>query len=179
VRFITREAIKRPRHYNRRVPSDRALATPEPGPAPDLEPAVAAPPPRSLVLYDGLCGLCDRSVQFLLARDRRGVLRFAPLQGETAAAVLRRQRVAPDLATMVFVRGHGGRDERAFVRSAGAIRALAALGGPWRLAALLLVVPPPLRDAVYRWVAANRLRWFGRLESCRVPSPQVRRRFLP
>ncbi len=164
-----------------------------------------------MVFYDAVCGLCDRSVQFLLAHDRERVLHFAPLQGPTAAAVLGRlglgaviaapageaggdtavvesgrteadggergpDRGAP--ATMVFVRDEGNAEERAFVRSAGALAALDAIGGVWRLVSWLRVVPAPLRDVVYRWVATHRYRWFGRFETCKLPAPEVRERFL-
>lgn len=132
-----------------------------------------------LVLYDGLCGLCDRTVQFLLARDRGRVLFFAPLQGETASAVLARHCLGADLSTMVFVRDAGLPEEEVLLRSDGVLGALLAIGGPWGLLARVArLVPWPLRDAVYRWIAANRYRWFGRLDTCRVPSPEERRRFL-
>jgi predicted DCC family thiol-disulfide oxidoreductase YuxK len=167
------------------------------------------PGARHVVFYDGVCGLCDRSVQFLLARDRERVLHFAPLQGSTAAAVLGRLglgavivppataaadaapaagREGPGAAepgtdpgapaTMVFVRDEGSERERVFVRSAGALAALEAIGGGWRLASWLRIVPAPLRDLVYRWVAANRYRWFGRFDTCKLPAPGVRDRFL-
>ena len=134
---------------------------------------------RQLVLYDGLCGFCDRTVQFLVARDRSGVLSFAPLQGETASAVLARHRLGADLSTMIFVRDEGLPREAVLLRSDGVLGAIASTGGPWRvLARLARLVPRSLRDAVYRWIAAHRYRWFGRLDACRVPAPEVRARFL-
>ena len=142
--------------------------------APRLRPGA-----RQLVLYDGTCGLCARSVQALLDRDRSGVLHFAPLQGETAAALLARHRLPGELETMVFVRDEGTAAEAAFVRSDAALEALSAMGGRWRLARLLKGVPRPLRDAGYRWVAHHRYGWFGRADSCRLPAPELRARFLP
>lgn len=134
----------------------------------------------SWVLYDGECGLCDRSVQFLLRHDRRGVFRFGALAGVTAAAVRGRH---PDLPaadeTMVLVENPGSTGEHVRVRSDAALAMLTRLGGGWRLAAGLRIVPPFLRDAVYRFVARRRNRWFGRLESCRIPSAAERDRFLP
>jgi predicted DCC family thiol-disulfide oxidoreductase YuxK len=79
---------------------------------------------------------------------------------------------------MVFVRDEGSAGERAFVRSTGALAALDAVGGVWRLVSWLRIVPAPLRDAVYRVVAANRYRWFGRFDACRLPPPAARDRFL-
>lgn len=137
------------------------------------------PGARQLVLYDGTCGLCARSVQFLLDHDRAGVLHYAPLQGETAAALIVRHRLPGDLETMVFVRDAGTPAETAFLRSDASLETLSALGGFWRLARLLKGVPRPLRDAAYRWVAHHRYGWFGRADSCRLPVPELRARFLP
>lgn len=134
---------------------------------------------RQLVLYDGECGLCDRSVQVLLDRDRAGVLTYAPLQGETARALLARHRLPTELQTVVFVRDEGTGEERAFTRSAAAIEILRALGGAWRLAAAFRLVPRPLRDVLYHWVANHRYGWFGRVDACRLPAPELRARFLP
>lgn len=131
------------------------------------------------VLYDGLCGLCDRAVRRLLARDRRRALRFAPLEGATAAAVRARHPALPDAdETFVLVESPGAPGERVRVRSDAAIAAVARLGGVWRLVQALRIVPPPLRDAVYRFVARRRTRWFGRLESCRLPTAGERQQFL-
>ena len=160
---------------------------------------------RHVLFYDGVCGLCDRSVQFLLARDRERVLHYAPLQGPTAAAVLGRLGLDavlpapaaaeeagagddPDRAdaaaapgapqTMVFVRDEGSERERASLYSAGVLAALDAIGGVWRLVSWLRAVPAPLRDLVYRWIAAHRYRWFGRFDACKLPAPGDRERFL-
>lgn len=127
-----------------------------------------------LIYYDGLCGLCDRFVQFVLRRDRRARYRFAPLQGSTA-----RERIPSDLdpeTSQTVILEEGGRFR---VRSDAALAILAGLGGAWRLAGLLRIVPRPLRDAVYDLVARNRQRWFGRRDECRVPGPAERDRFLP
>lgn len=134
----------------------------------------AVRPPAPLVFFDGVCGLCNRFVNLLLRLDHRGVLRFAPLQGETA-------RVRLDAA------GTGGRDTLVLLdadglheRSEAVLRILAHLGAPWHaLAALGRGVPSRWRDAVYAVIAARRYRWFGRLDACRVPAPEERERFLP
>jgi predicted DCC family thiol-disulfide oxidoreductase YuxK len=147
------------------------------------EPATTPHPiPGPLVLYDGHCGLCDRSVRWLVERDRGAVLRFAPLQGETAAPILERYGIPADrdFRTMLVVDEPATPRERLRVRSDGALAALVALGGRWRFfAGLARLVPRFLRDAVYDFVAARRLRWFGRLDACRIPTPAERARFLP
>lgn len=130
--------------------------------------------PVGTVYFDGYCGLCDRFVSLLVARDSRRRLRFAPLQGETAARRLGALAAAQAPDTVVF------EDELGLhFRSTAILRATVALGGTWRAVNLLRVVPRPWRDLVYDWVARHRFRWFGRRESCRMPTPAEREAFLP
>lgn len=136
-----------------------------------------------LVLYDGVCGLCDRSVQFLLAHDRAEKFCFAPLQGETAAAVYRRhfQRQPPaEYDSILLVQGFGTAAERVLQKSPAALEILRHLGGGWKLLAILgKIFPRGLRNAVYDAIANRRYRWFGKYDQCRLPDPAHRRRFLP
>jgi predicted DCC family thiol-disulfide oxidoreductase YuxK len=131
------------------------------------------PPDHPIVFFDGVCGLCNASVDRLLKWDQRGVLRFAPLQGITAANMLPPHMVQ-DLDSLVLLD-----DQGLHQRSDAALLALKYAGGPWRLLSTLRVVPRPLRDAVYGLIARRRYQWFGRKESCRVPGPHERERFLP
>jgi predicted DCC family thiol-disulfide oxidoreductase YuxK len=154
-------------------------------PAAEPRAAGSAPPdllPRggAILLYDGVCGLCNRLVRFLLARDRRGRLRFAPLQsGFSARALARHGRNAARLDTVYLIAEPGTPAERVLSRSRAVLGALEELGGGWRLAGLLLrLVPAPLRDAVYGVVAKIRYRVFGRSERCVLPRPEDRARFL-
>lgn len=142
-----------------------------------LAPPLAAPP---LVLYDGQCGFCDASVRWLLARDPEGRFRFAPLQGETAAAILARHPELPaGLDSILLVETEGGR-ERISWRSRAIFRILRRLGGLWGgLARLATFVPGPLADLGYRLFARLRYRVWGRLDACRIPTPAERSRFLP
>ncbi|BDG10814.1 thiol-disulfide oxidoreductase DCC family protein [Anaeromyxobacter paludicola] len=135
----------------------------------------ALPQGTRLVLYDGECGLCRRSVRWLLARDPRGRLRFAPLQGETARAL----GVAPrELETVLLVEVGPGGAAAVHERSAAIARALGALGGGWALAGRALrLAPRPLADAGYRLVAAHRHRLGP--AACALPGPDERARFLP
>ncbi|SDD61675.1 Predicted thiol-disulfide oxidoreductase YuxK, DCC family [Paenibacillus sp. UNCCL117] len=127
-----------------------------------------------VVLYDGDCGFCQRAVQFILPRDRRGIFRFAALQSETGQSLLRQhglEGATPD--TFVLVQ-----QGRAFTRSTAGLRVLRELGGAWRLCYAAIIVPAPLRDAVYSLFARHRYRLFGRTDACMIPSPEVRERFL-
>ncbi len=134
--------------------------------------------PGKLVLYDGVCGLCDKSVQWLLAHDPEGALRFAPLQGPTAAAIRARHPEVPDeIATIVFVENDGA-GERVYLRSRAAFRIAGHLPGAVRFLAWLRVFPRFLTDFVYRVVASLRYRIWGKLDQRRVPTPAERARFL-
>jgi len=137
-----------------------------------------SPLPELVLLFDGECGFCDRAVRWLLARDPAGRLHFAPLQGETAAALRARHPQIPlDLDTAVLVERIGS-EERVHLRSRAVLRALELVEFPgWRLAWLRLL-PRGLADAAYRWFARGRYRWFGRLDTCRIPGPEERARFL-
>jgi len=130
---------------------------------------------RHIVFFDGVCGLCDRTVRFLLRRDRHDRLRFAPLQGETARRMLPPLGGRPeDLDTIYVVTADG----RLLQRSRAVLFATVALGGGWALFGVLKVVPRPLLDLLYAFVASVRYRIFGRFEACQIPSPQERARFL-
>jgi len=127
-----------------------------------------------ILFFDGVCGLCSRAVDFVIARDPQGVFRFAPLQSETARAMLSPSDI-DDLDTMVIVT-----EEGTFRRSSAAVRILWNLGPLWKVCGWLLwAVPRPLRDFGYKIVAKSRYRVFGKHESCRLPTPEERERFLP
>jgi predicted DCC family thiol-disulfide oxidoreductase YuxK len=132
-----------------------------------------------IVFYDGVCGLCQRSVRFLLKRDRQRRFRFAALQSDFAHATLTAHgRDATDLDTMYLLLDPGGPDERLLERSDAALTAVALLGGIWRLAALARALPLAWRNAGYVMVVRNRYRLFGRFDRCQLPPPEVRDRFL-
>ena len=132
-----------------------------------------------LVLYDGVCGLCDRFVQFLLTRDRRDQLRFAALQGAIGAETFARfGRTSTALSTVVVVVDHGLPSEHLLERSDAALFTIGSLGSVYGAAPALRVVPRFMRDGVYDLVARTRYRIFGRFDSCPVPSPATRAKFL-
>ncbi|MBX3440462.1 MAG: DUF393 domain-containing protein [Planctomycetaceae bacterium] len=127
-----------------------------------------------IIFFDGVCGFCNRMVDFVLSHDRRGVFRFAPLQGETARALLPPADVESLDSVVLMLRG------QTFRRSSASARILWELGPFWQIAGWLLwLIPLPLRDWGYRLVGKNRYRMFGKLEACRMPTPEERDRFLP
>ena len=137
------------------------------------DPGVATEAP--LLLYDGVCALCNGAVTFVLRRDRRGLIRFAPLQGSTAAALIEHRPALAAVDSMVWIEPQGG----AAIRSDAAIAIGRYLGGFWgSLASLARIIPRPLRDAVYDLVARLRYRLFGRYDACPIPPAEHRSRFL-
>ena len=132
-----------------------------------------------IVLYDGVCGLCNHLVQFLLKRDRHDRFRFASLQSEYAYRLLTRYGVDPhDLNTVYVVKNHERSTEVLLARSDAILYMLVQLGSIWRLAVIGRVLPRGFRDAVYKLVARNRYRLFGKHESCMLPDPKYRAKFL-
>ncbi len=143
----------------------------------DISPEAGSPelPKRhAVVLFDGVCNLCNGSVNFIIDRDPDGYFRFASLQSEEAEAIMRRAGSSgTTLESIVLVEG-----DRVFRRSDAVLRIARKLKGPWPALALFTVVPRPIRDRVYDWIARNRYRWFGKRDTCRIPTPELRARFL-
>jgi predicted DCC family thiol-disulfide oxidoreductase YuxK len=132
-----------------------------------------------LVLYDGVCGLCNGFVQFIIARDPQGVFQFASLQSDLAARTLRiHGRDANELNTVVVIAYFGAVDATLLDKSTAALFVLYELGGFWRWLSGLRLLATPLRDWLYDRIAAHRYRVFGKHETCLLPSPEVRSRFL-
>jgi len=131
-----------------------------------------------ILLFDGLCGFCNRAVQFILRRDPGGTLMFAPLQGPTATAILDRNPALREIDSLVLWEKTGD-EETTSVRSEAVIRVGRYLGGFWRTAVLLRVLPRPIRDWAYAVFARNRYRFFDQYEACPIPPPEAQERFLP
>jgi predicted DCC family thiol-disulfide oxidoreductase YuxK len=127
-----------------------------------------------IIVFDAQCLLCSRWVQFILRHDRRGLFRFASIQGATGQTLLAQQDLKVDgLQTLLLVDG-----PRVWQHTAAIFRVLHGLGWPWRLAWLAWPVPAALRDALYRWIARNRYWMFGRSQACMVPPRAAASRFL-
>lgn len=131
-------------------------------------------PPPIILFFDGLCGLCNHSVDLLFRIDARGIVRVAALQSDYAARVLPQALV--DAPSSLVVRMATGQ----ILTKTRAVRAiLNAVGGPWRLlAGVIWLVPRPIADRLYDGIAANRYAWFGKKETCRLPTPEERARFI-
>jgi predicted DCC family thiol-disulfide oxidoreductase YuxK len=133
---------------------------------------------HGIVLYDGVCGFCDRVVRWLLDHDPAGWFRYAPLQGATAAELRARHAEIPEeLDTVVYIECDAG-EECVYLRSEAAFRIVAKLAAPWRWLALFRVLPRGFTDFVYLRFVRARYRMFGRLDACRLPSGPEQSRFL-
>ena len=133
----------------------------------------------AIVLYDGVCGLCNRLNQFLLKRDTHDRFRFASLQSKFAEDLLKRHGAdAHDLDTVYVAIDYGQPNERLLARSDAILHVLTQLDGIWKWARLGRVLPKGLRDEMYKFVAHNRYRVFGKHDSCLLPEPKHRHKFL-
>lgn len=127
-----------------------------------------------IVLFDGVCNLCTGVVKFAIKRDKKGVLHFASLQSEMAKELMRKHGLDENqLKTFVFIE-----NGKAYTRSTAGLKLFRSFGGLWALLYVFIIVPKPIRNAVYDFVSRNRYRWFGKEESCMIPSPEIRARFL-
>lgn len=124
---------------------------------------------QPIIFYDGLCGLCDKSVQFVLKHDKKQRFKFATLQSDFANDTIGR----PETDSFVLYD-----NDKMYMESTAALLTLKKLGGMWNLFAVFLIVPPFIRNAVYRFVARNRYKWFGKFDSCKVPDAATRSRFI-
>lgn len=130
--------------------------------------------PENIVIFDGVCNLCEFSVNFIFEHDTAGQFSFTPAQSPLGASLLRHFGINTScLDTVVLVRG-----ERAYTRSTAAIEIASGLDMPWNLLAVFKAVPEPLRDMLYDLIAQNRYQLFGKKEECMLPSEELRRRFL-
>ncbi len=127
-----------------------------------------------ILLFDGVCNLCNGTVQFVIKRDVRKRFRFAALQSASGQALLQELGLpAQHFDTIVLIHG-----DKYYVKSTAALRVLKELGGLWKLCYVLIIIPRPIRDFTYDMVAKTRYHLFGKRETCMVPTPEIKDRFL-
>lgn len=132
-----------------------------------------------VLLYDGLCGFCSRGVQRILRFENQKTMLFAALQSDYGKSLVGRHAELEGVDSVVFVEPGARPDkEKVFVRSDAVLHIARYLGGLWKLALVAHIVPRPVRDYLYDQFAKRRYRWFGKLDACLIPSPEVRARFL-
>lgn len=127
-----------------------------------------------IVVFDGVCNLCNNVVKFIIKRDKRNQFRFASFQGKKGNEILKHFRLNEnDTNSFLLIQG-----DKIYFRSGGALRVLKKLGGWYSLLYAFIIVPKFLRDPIYNWVARNRYKWFGKKDSCMVPTTELKERFL-
>jgi predicted DCC family thiol-disulfide oxidoreductase YuxK len=126
-----------------------------------------------IVLFDGECNFCDSSVQFIIKHDPNGAFHFASIQSEIGRELMTKHQVPSDVDSLVLIE-----DGKAYLKSTAALRIAKQLSNPWKLTSVFLILPNSLRDKMYNYVAKNRYKWFGKRDSCMLPPPHIRKRFL-
>lgn len=128
---------------------------------------------RPVILFDGACSFCERSVQFIIKRDPDQYFSFAALQSDAGKALAARYNLTGDMDSFIFID-----KETCYDKSAAALHVAKHLKGVWKMAFLFIVLPKPIRDFVYDQFSKRRYTWFGEKESCKLPTPEERKRFL-
>ena len=139
-----------------------------------------------VLLFDGTCNFCDQAMHFVIDHERGPTLRFAAIQSDPGRALLEGSTTAEQAKLLrEGLSGDGDPDSvvlvedgRLYTHSTAALRLVRHLGWPWSWLRIFVIVPRPIRDGVYRWFARHRYQWFGKVDACRVPTPELRARFL-
>lgn len=127
-----------------------------------------------VVLFDGVCNLCNSSVNWIIDHDKKNEFRFASLQSEYGQRMVQQYNISGNyMDTVVLIK-----NDRAYLRSAAVLQVLKGIGGIYSLALVFNIFPAFIRDVVYNFIAKNRYRWFGKQESCRIPSPELKAKFI-
>jgi predicted DCC family thiol-disulfide oxidoreductase YuxK len=131
-------------------------------------------PPHAIILFDGVCNLCNASVTFIIERDPSDRFRFAALQSDLGRKLTSKFGIDSEKTdSIVLLEG-----DTAYTKSTAALRIARKLSGAWPLLYSFIIIPKPLRDWVYGYIAKNRYRWYGKQESCMIPTPALREKFL-
>ena len=127
-----------------------------------------------ILLFDGVCNLCNGAVQFVIKYGSKNTLRFTALQSETGQQILEHFNLPKEeIFSVILVE-----NEQVYVRSSAALRMYKNMGGFWSLMYFFIIIPNPIRDAFYNFIAKNRYKWFGEKENCMIPTPELKSRFL-
>ncbi|MGJ7913274.1 thiol-disulfide oxidoreductase DCC family protein [Neobacillus sp. LXY-1] len=128
---------------------------------------------KQIILFDGVCNLCNSSVQFIIKRDPKGHFQFASIQGKMGQNLLKKYHVNTDINSFILI-DH----DKVFFKSNAALRVCRNLAGYWKWLAIFFIIPSTIRNGIYDFIANNRYKWFGKKESCMIPSQKWKNRFL-
>ncbi|WP_121663274.1 thiol-disulfide oxidoreductase DCC family protein [Metabacillus litoralis] len=130
---------------------------------------------QPVLLFDGVCHFCDQAVQFIIRYDKKATFQFAALQSNTGQELLKKfQLPTTNFNSLVVIKGSSY-----YTKSSAVLEICKLLGGTWQLLYLFKIVPRPIRDQIYNFIARNRYKWFGKKDQCTIPKPEDRKRFLP
>ena len=129
---------------------------------------------HSIILFDGVCNLCNGAVQFVIKRDNKNRFLFASLQSQEGIEILKEYNLSSHKMNSFFLVDNG----KVYERSTAALKVLNKLKGLWPLFYIFIIVPKFVRDGVYNWIAKNRYQWFGRKDECMIPTPELKAKFL-
>lgn len=127
----------------------------------------------AIILFDGVCNLCNNSVQFIIKRDTKYMFSFASLQSDAGQRLLQQHDIPKNTDSFILIE-----NGKVYDRSTAALRICKHLKGFWKLCYLFIVIPKPIRDCMYQFIAKNRYKWFGTKTACMLPTPDLRKRFL-
>ncbi len=131
-------------------------------------------PEQSIILFDGVCNLCNSAVNFVIERDKKNLIQFALLQSETAYVLLAKHKMhKQEMKSFIFIE-HG----KVYTQSTAALKVCRHLSGAWPALYTLIIIPSFIRDGIYKWIAKNRYKWFGKKDECMIPTPELQVKFL-
>ncbi len=124
---------------------------------------------QPVLLFDGICNLCNGAVNFVIKRDKKAILKFAPLQSEVAKKLLEEFNLSHhEMKSFILIENN-----ESYIKSTAALKVCRYLKNPWPLMYGFIIVPKFIRDGIYNWIANNRYRWFGKKETCMIPTPEL------
>lgn len=128
---------------------------------------------KRIILFDGECNFCDKSVQFIIKRDPEAIFSFTSQQGEAGQQMIKKHHAPSSVDSIILIE-----NDTYYLKSSAALRICRHLQGAWKLLFIFILVPYPIRDFFYNILAKNRYKWFGKKDQCTLPTPEVRKRFL-
>ncbi|WP_405212094.1 thiol-disulfide oxidoreductase DCC family protein [Dokdonia sp. Asnod2-E02] len=129
---------------------------------------------KKIILFDGVCNLCNGAITFIIQRDKKDLFRYAPLQSEIGKELAAKHHIDLDKVDSIIL----VTEDKAYAKSTAALRIAKQLSAGWPLLAIFLILPRFLRDVVYDFIARNRYKWFGKKEACMIPTPELKSKFL-
>lgn len=134
------------------------------------------PEHKQLILFDGVCNLCNSSIQYVIKHDKKDTFMFAPLQGDTGKEIIERFDIDPTKTDSILLYSYRN---GLSIKSTAALKIAKHLGFPRSILSMFLIVPPFIRNWVYDYIAKNRYKWYGKKEECMIPTPELKAKFLP